>query len=202
MDEQEQIIDLIRHGEPEGGRKYRGQSDDPLNERGWQQMGSALGDARPWRRIVTSPLSRCRDFAAALSEEMGVPLAEDQRLMEIGFGIWEGHTAAEVQAFDEATLFAFWQDPEGNRPEGAEPLADFASRVSAAFGEHAARAEDSPLLVVAHAGVMRRIIAEVLGMGLGHMYRLQIPYAGVVRLRGEPGRWRLTHLAPAPPDEV
>jgi alpha-ribazole phosphatase/probable phosphoglycerate mutase len=202
MDEQEQIIDLIRHGEPEGGRKYRGQSDDPLNERGWQQMWAAVGAARPWRRILTSPLSRCQAFAAALSKEMGSPLAEDKRLMEIGFGVWEGHTVDEIRTFDETTLFGFWQDPENNRPEGAETLTGFAERVSAAFNEHTAHPEDSPLLVVAHAGVMRRVIAEVLGMELHNMYRLQIPYAGIVRLRGEPGRWRLTHLAPVAPNEA
>ena len=31
-------IDLIRHGEPVGGRRYRGQIDDPLSEKGWKQM--------------------------------------------------------------------------------------------------------------------------------------------------------------------
>jgi alpha-ribazole phosphatase/probable phosphoglycerate mutase len=202
MDDHEQTIDLIRHGEPEGGRKYRGQSDDPLNERGWQQMWAAVGRDRPWGRIVTSPLSRCRDFAAALAAEMGTPWQEDKRLMEIGFGVWEGHTAAEVQSFDEATLFAFWRDPQNNRPQGAEPLAAFAERVAAAFHEHSADGPGPPLLMVAHAGVIRRIIAEVLGMELSYMYRLQIPYAGRVRLRGEPGRWRLTHLAPVPPHEA
>ena len=34
------VIDLIRHGEPVGGRRYRGHIDDPLSERGWQQMWS------------------------------------------------------------------------------------------------------------------------------------------------------------------
>ena len=37
-------IDLIRHGEPVGGRKYRGQTDDPLSEKGWEQMWKAVGD--------------------------------------------------------------------------------------------------------------------------------------------------------------
>jgi len=28
-------IDLLRHGEPVGGKRYRGQIDDPLSEKGW-----------------------------------------------------------------------------------------------------------------------------------------------------------------------
>jgi len=35
----------MRHGEPVGGRAYRGHSiDDPLSEKGWQQMWDAVGD--------------------------------------------------------------------------------------------------------------------------------------------------------------
>ena len=29
-------IDLIRHGQPLGGDRFRGQLDDPLSEAGWQ----------------------------------------------------------------------------------------------------------------------------------------------------------------------
>ena len=39
------IIDLIRHGQPQGGSVYRGHGvDDPLSELGWQQMWKAVGD--------------------------------------------------------------------------------------------------------------------------------------------------------------
>ncbi len=36
-------IDLMRHGEPIGGKKYRGQSNDPLSGKGWEQMWAAVG---------------------------------------------------------------------------------------------------------------------------------------------------------------
>ncbi len=32
------IVDLLRHGEPDGGQKFRGAVDDPLSPRGWEQM--------------------------------------------------------------------------------------------------------------------------------------------------------------------
>lgn len=39
------IIDLIRHGEPEGGRMIRGQGvDHPLGALGWAQMCAAVGE--------------------------------------------------------------------------------------------------------------------------------------------------------------
>jgi alpha-ribazole phosphatase len=54
-------LDFMRHGEPVGGRKYRGQLDDPLSEKGWEQMRAAVGEAWPWTRIVSSPLLRCSE---------------------------------------------------------------------------------------------------------------------------------------------
>ena len=34
-------IDLLRHGEPVGGRMLRGSTDHPLSETGWQQVTDA-----------------------------------------------------------------------------------------------------------------------------------------------------------------
>ena len=59
------VIDLIRHGEPEGGRRYRGATDDPLTAAGWRQMEAAVAGLS-WQRIYSSPLVRCADFARHL----------------------------------------------------------------------------------------------------------------------------------------
>ncbi len=46
-------IDVIRHGEPVGGRRYRGHGvDDPLSEKGWQQMWKAVADRSDWQHIA------------------------------------------------------------------------------------------------------------------------------------------------------
>src|SRR3569833_5018 len=88
------VVELLRHGEPVGGTRIRGQSDDPLSERGWQQMWQAAGEAAPWQAIITSPLLRCAAFARALAERHGLPVQVEPRFKEIGFGAWEGHTPA------------------------------------------------------------------------------------------------------------
>jgi Fructose-2,6-bisphosphatase len=63
------IFDLIRHGEPAGGQMYRGHKDDPLSEQGWQQMRNAITGDDKWDHILSSPLLRCREFAAELAKE-------------------------------------------------------------------------------------------------------------------------------------
>ena len=100
-------LDLMRHGEPVGGRRYRGQIDDPLSEKGWAQMRAAVGELAPWDRIVSSPLLRCRAFAEALASAHGLPLTLDERLKEVGFGAWEGKTAAEIEEDAPGTLARF-----------------------------------------------------------------------------------------------
>jgi alpha-ribazole phosphatase len=176
-------IDLIRHGEPEGGKRYRGQIDDPLSERGWRQMWDAVGARVPWQQIVSSPLARCHAFAAALAERYGLPLAVDARLMEIGFGRWEGRTAEQLRAEDPQQLTRFYHDPINARPAGAEPLADFQARVIAGFDALALAYPQQHVLVVTHAGVMRAVVAHVLNAPLEALYRIDVAYAALTRIR-------------------
>jgi alpha-ribazole phosphatase/probable phosphoglycerate mutase len=181
-------VDLIRHGEPVGGRRYRGQIDDPLSEKGWAQMHAAVGESVPWTRIVSSPLLRCRAFAEALASAHGLPLALDDRLKEVGFGAWEGKSAAEIEQGAPGTLARFKADPVNARPQGAEPLADFHARVAAALDDLIAQHAGQHVLLVGHAGVVRMALAWALQMPLQHAYRIEVATASLTRLRFDGGR--------------
>ena len=177
-------IDLLRHGEPEGGVRYRGDGvDDPLSARGWEQMWAAVGVSADWTHVVSSPLRRCRAFAEAVSERYRLPLTVDPRLREVGFGAWEGRRHEEVRDADPAAYYAFFRDAVSHRPPGSEPLDLFYARVRegllAAFDEHA----EGHVLLVGHLGVMRVAAALALEMPLSALYRMHAPYAGRIRLR-------------------
>jgi alpha-ribazole phosphatase/probable phosphoglycerate mutase len=180
-------LDLIRHGEPVGGRRYRGQVDDPLSEKGWDQMQAAVGDAVPWTHIASSPLLRCRAFAERLSEQHGLPLMLDGRLKEVGFGAWEGQSAAEIEQVAPGALARFKADPVNARPLGAEALADFHARVAAGLDDLLAQHAGQHLLVVGHAGVMRMALAWALHIPLEHAYRIEVATASLTRLRFDDG---------------
>ena len=111
------VLDLLRHGEPEGGRRYRGHGvDDPLSEIGWSQMWAAVEAIdTAWDRVVTSPLARCRAFAEALAERHALPLAIEPDIREVGFGVWEGLSHDEVKSRYADMLAAFRADPVGAR---------------------------------------------------------------------------------------
>lgn len=178
-------FDLIRHGEPVGGRKYRGQTDDPLSETGWAQMRRAAGEHCPWQVVISSPLSRCSDFARELTARHGLPLVLDPRLVELGFGSWEGRTSDELIAENPDILLRFRTDPISHAPPGAEPLVDFHARILSAWNAMIESYRDGHVLVVAHAGVIRMMVALVLDIPLQHIYRLQVANAGITRIRVE-----------------
>lgn len=162
---------------------YRGQVDDPLSEKGWSQMRAALGDHAPWSRLVSSPLIRCRAFAEAFAAQRNLPLDIDARLQEIGFGVWEGKTAAQIDAEAPGTIARFKADPIGSRPPGAEALNDFFARVASGI-EHIVHSHpDEHVLVVCHAGVIRMALTYALELPLENAYRVEVASAGLTRLR-------------------
>lgn len=179
------LIDLMRHGEPVGGRRYRGQTDDPLSEKGWQQMWDAVGEFHGWQQIVTSPLQRCAAFADALGEKLALPVIRDMRLQEAGFGEWEGKLPAEICAGDADRLFRFKSDPVRHAPPGAEPLAAFHRRVGEAWLNLLAAHRGRHVLVVSHAGAIRMLIAHALGLSPEHIYRINIGNAALSRIQVE-----------------
>lgn len=182
-DNPETIIDLIRHGEPVGGRKFRGNSvDDPLSEKGWAQMRDAIGEHCPWSYIVSSPMKRCIEFAREVSEQHGIPLETETDLREVGFGSWEGRQPTEVKQTAPDEYAAFYADPVHARPTGAEPLNDFIERTVNVYQQIVARYHGQHILIVSHAGVMRSIIAHTLHAAPIGLYRIKVENAGICRI--------------------
>ena len=178
-------IDLMRHGEPVGGRKYRGQIDDPLSEKGWAQMRAAVGEHNFWDVIISSPLSRCIEFARELGQRTGIEVKAESRLLEIGFGEWEGRTASELEQENPGQVQRFLIDPLNNIPAGAETLPEFETRVISAWNDVLQQHAGQHVLLVGHAGMMRMIIRHVLDMPLERMFCIQVANAAITRIRSE-----------------
>lgn len=189
MSETTTIIDILRHGEPVGGSKYRGQIDDPLSERGWQQMRTAVEDRSEWQQIVSSDLSRCADFARELAARLAIGVELEPAFREVGFGSWEGKSASELLAEDPEGTAAFWRDPINNTPPGAEPLPVFQQRVIGAWQGLLERHSGKHVLLVGHAGMMRILLLNALGLSLESFYRFDPRNASLIRIRVDTGRY-------------
>ncbi len=127
-------IFLVRHGETSWNRegRFQGQIDVPLNDIGLRQadaVAEALKEI-PFDRIISSNLSRALRTALPLASRMrmGMGVETDDDLKEIGHGLWEGRTAAEVEAMSPGALALWHTHPEAVvMPEG-ESLADVQNR--------------------------------------------------------------------------
>lgn len=194
-------IDILRHGEPVGGKRYRGdQIDDPLSERGWAQMRDRVASLQVaglanWTAIVSSPMQRCRAFAESLAAEHGLPLEIDVNLRERGFGRWEGLSPREVKEEFGADYQEYKADPVNGMPEGGESMDAFFSRVTHALARHAGAQEASgKLLIVGHAVVIRVAAVWALNAPPIATHYVDTEYACLLRLRWHGGQPTLVEL--------
>ena len=178
-------IDLLRHGDVEGGRKYRGQLDDPLSELGWQQLRSVTEKEQSWQHIITSPLKRCADFAEELSRSQQLPLNNKLDFKEISFGLWEGKTADELLKSEPEAIKRYWNDPIEATPPQGENLLTFEKRILISWTKLLLEYKGKHILLISHAGVMRIVLCHILGMPLTELFKLDVGLAKASRIQIE-----------------
>ena len=181
------VIDWIRHGEPEGGVKYRGSLDDPLSELGWQQLRSSVEQAQAagarWDAVISSPMRRCQAFAREVADQQDLPLILMPDLRELCFGELEGMTPSEAWVHSPGLLRKLWLDPEGHTPPGGEPFGEFIARVKTGIDQLLAQFSDQHILVVAHGGVIRAMLTACFHFSPRDTFCIEVPYAGMTRTK-------------------
>jgi broad specificity phosphatase PhoE len=166
---------LARHGQTVWHRenRYAGVSDVDLTAEGVRQAEQLAGWVltRGVDAVVSSPLRRARESAEPAARAAGVPVEVEDDLREVGFGIAEGRTLAEL---DPGVVARFRADPVAHPFPGAEPPARAARRCTAALRWIAARHPDGTVLVVAHNTLLRLGLCALLGLPVAR-YRQVFP---------------------------
>ncbi len=184
MQANQTLIDLLRHGEVAGGDLLRGcRTDQPLNDKGWDQLRSAVANGGEWQRVVSSPMRRCREFAVETARRLDLPLRVEEGLRELDFGAWDGLPIEYLWAEHGEEANAFLGNPLSLTPPDAEPISEFRDRVLASWNRLLADYAGEHLLLVAHGGVNRLILSHVLAMPLSAMFRLEVEHACLSRVR-------------------
>ena len=190
------MIYLLRHGETEWNREGRlqGHGDSPLTERGMSQavaLGGAVrraieeaGQDPAAYTLVASPLGRALASARCVAAVLGVDPAammQEPRLMEHGFGAWEGEIYADIEEIHPEQWRAREADPWHYRVPGGESYALVAERVGAWLAE---QSEDARLVVVGH-GLAGRILRGLYsGATPQSIFAMTEPQDTVFRLSG------------------
>ena len=117
-------IYLIRHGQTDYNRQFRlqGRSDIPLNRLGLAQARAAHEALRGvhFDAVYASPLRRAVDTACIVSGWPEEKIELDPRLIEIGFGIWEGSDFRTLGKFLFSLIMNTLQTLRGFRRRAAK----------------------------------------------------------------------------------
>ena len=138
----------------------------------------------PFDAVVSSPLDRCLDTAAAVLEGRSLELQVDDRLGECRYGDWTGRPLKElakdplwkvVQAHPSAVTFP---GPEG------EPLRETQARAVAAVRDWNARlGPDATWLACSHGDVIKAVVADAMGLHLDQFQRIIVDPCSVTVIR-------------------
>ncbi|RAY10918.1 bifunctional RNase H/acid phosphatase [Actinomadura craniellae] len=169
---------LLRHGETPYSteKRFAGVGDIPLTATGLEQAaaaGRALARRGGPAVIVTSPLRRCRDTAAAVAEATGAPVRVEEGFRETDFGAWEGLTFAEAEQGWPGELKAWLADPSVP-PPGGESFADTDRRVRVALDKLKVRHRRETVLVVTHVTPIKLLVRAALDAPMTALYRMHL----------------------------
>ena len=194
-----ELAHIIRHGQTEFNteRRLQGAMPVPLNDQGRQQS-HALGQCLqgwPIDAIYTSPRARARETAQIIGGYLGQSVYEDERLAEIAFGDFEGHTFAEVaQLYPDA--YKKWES--GYRPyrvPGGESRLDVQLRMEAAWRD-ITDADDghSTVAIVGHSSAMMIFLASMFAF----LPSKPVLNTSITTLERYQDTWRIQSFAETP----
>ncbi len=174
---------LLRHGQTELSvdRRYSGRGNPALTELGRRQAEAAaqyLGQRGGVAAVLTSPLQRAYDTAAAAAKVLGLDVTVDDDLIETDFGAWEGLTFAEAAQRDP-DLHRRWLRDTSLAPPGGESFDSAAERVGRARARIIAEHAGETVLVVSHVTPIKTLLRIALDGGPNILYRLHLDLASL-----------------------
>jgi alpha-ribazole phosphatase len=172
---------LVRHGEPSVAVDdlCYGRLDIKLSGKGRRQIRGTLPFlklARP-NALYTSTLRRALDSALIVGNALGLSPQPVQELAEIDFGNFEGRTYSEIQVLFPIEYKLWMEQPSTVTFPGGENFTSLKRRVLGFIGTLRQRHEGHTVVIVAHGGVNRVILAEALGIPDAMAFRLDQSHA-------------------------
>lgn len=192
-------IYLVRHGKIDTGieKKYIGATNLPLTHEGMEQaklLKEYFKDI-PIENIFTSPLKRCLQTTEIICEENKQDYIVVNEFSEINMGIWENKPIEYIkknfpQSYkDRGENLASFIPPQG------ESFSQLANRVLPLFARIVKNNSEN-ILIVAHAGVNRVILSEILEFSIQDIFSMQQPYGCINELTFNEGKqkWQYKRL--------
>jgi broad specificity phosphatase PhoE len=180
-------IVLVRHGHVDwiAPERFRGRAELALSGLGRRQAQAvARYIAATWKpeAVYTSPLSRCRDTAAAIAEPFQLKPQPAEAFCDIDYGAWQGLTREQAAERwpDETELW--FRAPHLADIPGGETLAAVLSRVTVALRSVLRAHSNGTVALVGHDSVNRVLLAFALELPLSRYWNFRQDPCGLNEL--------------------
>lgn len=190
---------LVRHGQTRHNAdgRVQGRADIPLSDVGQRQAAAlaAVLAAEPIAAVVSSPLRRARDTAAAIAAAHGLAVLVEPELVEMDVGVMEGLSGAQMRS-QYPDVLKRWLEPGGTAVPlpGGESLAAVQERAWQAVSRLRERFPDGTVVAVTHNFVIAGIVCRALGLPLDAFRRFRIDLASRTTVEIGPERCLVLHL--------
>ncbi|MBU2621794.1 MAG: alpha-ribazole phosphatase [Proteobacteria bacterium] len=174
------ICYIIRHGLTVNAKekRYTGHLDVNLSQEGEEQMERlafhlSTSANNSLDSVYCSDLIRAKRSAEIIGWAFGIKkpiIVPDFR--ECSFGHWEGLTFDEIMQTYPEEFDAWAKSPLEFMPIGGESIMDVRSRVMPFFNNIVAENRGKKIAIVAHGGVNRIILCELLGIPLQNIFKI------------------------------
>ncbi len=196
---------LIRHAQTEWNiqRRFQGHGDSPITEEGQEQLQRLKSRLAGLDLDVVSS-SDLRPTIETSHMLSGKQRVEEPSLRERGVGILEGLNLEQIMAEHAEAFRAFRSGDKDHQIEGGESLQIALNRAWTFLEEMPEKHPGAELAAVSHAGLIRLICKQILGLALDAPNFFQIPNTSLTQLVFSPKdrSWSLecladtTHLQP------
>jgi 2,3-bisphosphoglycerate-dependent phosphoglycerate mutase len=189
---------LVRHGETDwnASGRIQGHNDTPLNAAGRQQAQRTAQRlaCEPIKALYSSDLARAFETATIIGAPLGLTVVTSARLRERQYGLWEGLTAAEIQArYPEQ--FAIWRARTTDfAPPQGETRSELLTRALAELQTIARRHVRDMVVVVTHGGLCYVLINHILGSVDGDQREFTFGNASIHTLEVTGDRWSVISM--------
>lgn len=179
------LIYVVRHGRTEANAagQLLGRADPELDSVGVVQAEAIAASLPDNLRVVSSPLARTMQTAAAL----GQPVETDERALELDYGSLDLLPLSEVPA----EIWTKWRADIDFIPAGGESLRQVNDRVASLLNEIVADHDGRDVALVTHVSPIKAAMAWALGVGPEISWRAHVAQASVTKISAKGDRLSL-----------
>ena len=174
---------LVRHGDTElnSAERYWGRSDVKLSPAGLEQA-KRLRDRLAVEKIdavYSSNLERALVTAEIIASGHQLAVITCAELREVNFGQLEGLNFSEISRLYPEVAKLWAERSTKLKYPGGESLVKFNNRVSKFLSKLDKHTVGETILIVAHAGVLRTLVCQLLGIDPQRRWQIRLDLASL-----------------------